>query len=313
MTTDNDAPAAGLVEALKFYADPTHWRTANSDGSTRNDGVGLGYHQTGDGIMEVQGSHCGHWVPCNQMVHGGRWQADSGHIARHALAALQAPQEAGVDDGSMTAEEIRLENLKQMAAYSGPIVCFETREPYYLASCDYCGWVGSSEHCGSDSFGDDSDVYCPRCHASGADCGKVAAALSQPVATPAPSQDAAVADVDRLREAAQELLGAMSSTYQARNGRHVGIQADDGEKCWIVHSDQIEALRSALAATRPAEAQAVAEVDVSPTSVLSIASAALSESNNVLMAVHEWQAGSEMLPLDLWTRVRDVLRKAGRI
>ena len=86
--------------------------------------------------------------------------------------------ETGDDDGSMTAEEIRLENLKQMAAYSGPIVSFECREPYYLASCDHCGWVGSSELCGTDSFGDDSDVYCPRCHASGADYGKVAAALS---------------------------------------------------------------------------------------------------------------------------------------
>lgn len=105
MTTDNDAPAAGLVEALQFYADPTHWRTANSDGSTRNDGVGLGYHQTGDGIMEVQGSHCGHWVPSNQMVHGGHWQADSGHIARRALAALQAPQEAGVSVKALEWEE----------------------------------------------------------------------------------------------------------------------------------------------------------------------------------------------------------------
>lgn len=78
----------------------------------------------------------------------------------------------------MTPEEIRLENLKQMAMYSGPIVSFEFREPFYLASCDACGWVGSTEHCGSDSFGDDSDVYCPRCHANGADCGKVAESLS---------------------------------------------------------------------------------------------------------------------------------------
>ncbi len=78
----------------------------------------------------------------------------------------------------MTPEEVRLEDLKQMAKYDGPIVCFEVREPYYLASCDRCGWVGSTEQCGTDSYGDDSDVYCPRCFTSGADCGKVAAALS---------------------------------------------------------------------------------------------------------------------------------------
>lgn len=75
---------------------------------------------------------------------------------------------------AMTAEEHRLEYFKQMAAYNGPTVSFEVREPYYLASCDACGWVGSSELCGTDSWGDDSDVYCPRCQASGADCGKVA-------------------------------------------------------------------------------------------------------------------------------------------
>lgn len=82
----------------------------------------------------------------------------------------------------MTPEEIRLENLKQMAAYSGPIVSFEVREPYYLASCDHCGWVGSTELCGTDSYGDDSDVYCPRCHASGADSGKVASRIANPPA-----------------------------------------------------------------------------------------------------------------------------------
>jgi hypothetical protein len=50
-------------------------------------------------------------------------------------------------------------------------------EPYYLASCDKCGWIGSSEQCGSDYWGDDSDVYCPECFASGADLGKEACAI----------------------------------------------------------------------------------------------------------------------------------------
>lgn len=67
---------------------------------------------------------------------------------------------------------------KMIAAFKGPVVSLEVREPYYLASCDACGWVGSSELCGTDSFGDDSDVYCPRCQSSGADCGEVAALIA---------------------------------------------------------------------------------------------------------------------------------------
>lgn len=42
---------------------------------------------------------------------------------------------------------------------------------WYMAECLKCGWMGSSELCGADSFGDDSDVYCPACSASGADDG----------------------------------------------------------------------------------------------------------------------------------------------
>jgi len=56
----------------------------------------------------------------------------------------------------------------------GPIT---VNDRYYLASCDKCGWIGSSEHCGTDCWGDDSDVYCPECHAAGADGGKVAAKI----------------------------------------------------------------------------------------------------------------------------------------
>lgn len=105
----------------------------------------------------------------------------------------------------------------------------------------------------------------------------------------------------------------------------VAVEICDAVMDWMVrrelidadqeyHPDEIvEALEGIFTDPVQPEAQAVAEVEVSPTSVLSITSAALSESNNVLMAVHEWQAGSEMLPLDLWARVRDVLRKAGRI
>lgn len=103
------------------------------------------------------------------------------------LLASRHPQPVN-EPAEMTPEEVRLEDLKQRAAYGGPIVSFDVREPYYLASCDKCGWVGSTELCGTDSFGDDSDVYCPRCHAPGADCGKVAEALGRAASIPAPER-----------------------------------------------------------------------------------------------------------------------------
>ncbi|PTQ12926.1 hypothetical protein CLG96_01935 [Sphingomonas oleivorans] len=51
---------------------------------------------------------------------------------------------------------------------------FAVPDPYYLASCDACGWVGSSEECGTDYWGDCGDVFCPKCYSDGADCGQVA-------------------------------------------------------------------------------------------------------------------------------------------
>ena len=91
----------------------------------------------------------------------------------HAASAARLAMSTTAPALAMTPEERRFEDLKQMAAYSGPVVSFEVAEPYYLASCDHCGWVGSSELCSSS---DADDVHCPRCHASGADCGKVATA-----------------------------------------------------------------------------------------------------------------------------------------
>lgn len=57
-------------------------------------------------------------------------------------------------------------------------------------------------------------------------------------------------EVERLRSAAKELLDGLTSTYRARNGREVGIEADDGEKCYIVHSELVAGLRAALAQTK---------------------------------------------------------------
>lgn len=58
--------------------------------------------------------------------------------------------------------------------------------------------------------------------------------------------EAAEASLARKDEAMRGVLDRMTDSYKAKNGRDVGIQADDGEKCWIVHSDDIENLRAAL-------------------------------------------------------------------
>lgn len=51
----------------------------------------------------------------------------------------------------------------------------------------------------------------------------------------------------------------------------------------------------------------------SDSSVLTLVSEALRDATDVLESVHDWQEGSEVLPIDLWTPIRDFLRKAGRI
>ncbi|GEM_PF-1889645 len=129
------------------------------------------------------------------------------------LAASPSPSE-------MTPEEIRLENLKQMAGYAGPIVSFDVQEPYYLASCDKCGWFGSSELCGTDSFGDDSDVYCPRCSASGADCGKVA---------------------EKIETLSAQVLRLTEENEALRKERDEAITLLDHLIGWIVHDCGAEA------------------------------------------------------------------------
>lgn len=120
---------------------------------------------------------------CNRIPGSTTWNAAEFMYDHLASMPAPAPAPATGEAVEMTREEHHLEYLKQMAAYTGPVVSFEFREPYYLASCDACGWVGSSELCGTDSWGDDSDVYCPRCQASGADCGKVAERIPAPQAS----------------------------------------------------------------------------------------------------------------------------------
>lgn len=53
---------------------------------------------------------------------------------------------------------------------------------------------------------------------------------------------------DKVIEAARRVISEKFSQIKARNNRMVGVQADDGEKCFVVHSDAIFELENALAA-----------------------------------------------------------------
>lgn len=64
----------------------------------------------------------------------------------------------------MTAPTTEAQALRAASDLPPPIL---VGERFYLTKCRSCGWVGSSEQCGTDSFGDDSDVYCPVCFDAG--------------------------------------------------------------------------------------------------------------------------------------------------
>jgi len=57
-------------------------------------------------------------------------------------------------------------------------------------------------------------------------------------------RDRMAAELEKMREETANLLFSASSTFKARNGRDVGIEADDGEKCWIVHDDLLQPFRN---------------------------------------------------------------------
>ncbi|GJE54531.1 hypothetical protein [Methylobacterium thuringiense] len=86
---------------------------------------------------------------------------------------------------------------------------------YYLTECENCGWIGSSEQCGTDSGADDSDVYCPVCDSSGCEdepsCGDTTRhgeAVYQRIVALEAERDAALAERDEAREERDALLGA---------------------------------------------------------------------------------------------------------
>lgn len=53
---------------------------------------------------------------------------------------------------------------------------------------------------------------------------------------------------DALLRAARVLVDQASDTYRKGNGQIGSIEADDGEKCWIVHDDDMLQLRAAVEA-----------------------------------------------------------------
>jgi len=62
------------------------------------------------------------------------------------------------------------------------------------------------------------------------------------LSTPAPA-DASGCSCAEIAGEIDAILDRASGTYKARNGRMMGIEADDGEKCWIIHSDDLNELR----------------------------------------------------------------------
>jgi hypothetical protein len=52
---------------------------------------------------------------------------------------------------------------------------------------------------------------------------------------------------DRVIEAARAVIEGKTSTFKAGNRRDVGIEMEDGEKGYIVHSDLIAHLEGAVA------------------------------------------------------------------
>ena len=103
-------------------------------------------------------------------------------------------------------------------------------------------------------------------------------------------------------DALQEACARLSENLASYDDEVASELSSGGERAdlWSEIDVNVEDIRTLL------------DVFSRPT-VLTVVSEALSEATDVLKAVHDWQAGSEILPIDLWTQIRDILRKAGRI
>jgi len=54
--------------------------------------------------------------------------------------------------------------------------------------------------------------------------------------------------VKALEDAIKTAIALRFDTYRAGNGRQIGIEGDDGEKCWIIPNDAMHGLESVLEA-----------------------------------------------------------------
>lgn len=93
------------------------------------------------------------------------------------------------------------------------------RKRFYLTKCPRCGWIGSSEQCGADSFGDDSDVYCPVCWAAGceedpseAETAGHGEAVYQRITAAGAAHDKLAAEIEGLRRERDELAAMFGDT-----------------------------------------------------------------------------------------------------
>ena len=59
-----------------------------------------------------------------------------------------------------------------------------------------------------------------------------------------------VAKWRRIGLAAKGVIESKTSTYRARNGRDVGIEDENGEKCWIVPFEAMDLLEAAIEADK---------------------------------------------------------------
>jgi hypothetical protein len=58
----------------------------------------------------------------------------------------------------------------------------------------------------------------------------------------------------RIETAARELIESRITNFSARNGKKVGIQDENGEKCWIVPDERMNALEGAIEANKECDA-----------------------------------------------------------
>ena len=132
-------------------------------------------------------------------------------------------------------EDMRALVERLRASQPLPVCPYDRRSPDYWTTSDNdpCKFCGSINEVGAPDLcrGADTRVM-----------GEAAEALIYLQA----ERDRLQAENEALWEAATSLLAQKVDYYTSRNGRRVGIEGDDGEKCWIIPSDAITELERAV-------------------------------------------------------------------